>query len=114
MKLTTAIVNRQPTPHTRRITHRHPPRPRITILNPTLRIIRIDLTELDLGKYNPRKTGKQLIDILARECGHFNGDGDVGPIRPFDSLEVADLSTVRVRCCRQSCTGCEVCACHGA
>jgi hypothetical protein len=64
-----------PTPHTGSITPMiESP---ITILNPTLRIIRIDLPELDLGQDNPRQAIKDLFHPITGQSTNLNRNGYV-------------------------------------
>lgn len=74
-----------------------PPRPHTTVavLDPALRIVRVDLPQLDLGQDNARQPREQLLDVLAGQGGDLHRDGDVRLGRPVQRLLRVDLAAVR-------------------
>lgn len=50
----------------------------VTVLDAALRIIGVDLAQLDLGEDHPGQAREELVDVLAGEGGDVDRDGDVG------------------------------------
>lgn len=53
------------------------PHSAITVLDSALRIVRVDLSQLDLGQDDARQPREELFDVLAGERGDFDRNGDI-------------------------------------
>lgn len=70
----------------------------VTILDPALGIVRVDLAELDFGQNDTGQAVEQLFDAFSGERGDLDGDRDVGFGGPVGGFLAADLSAVRRTC----------------
>ena len=70
------------------------PPPAITILDATHRIVRIDVTELNLGENHGRKSCEDLIDAFTIECAGFGDDRDASCACPAACIGRCDLTTL--------------------
>jgi hypothetical protein len=65
--------------------------PAITVLNPALRIIRINFAQLNLSQDNARQSLKHLFHALTRERRNLHCNGDIRLRGPARSLLLAHL-----------------------
>jgi len=67
------VIDRHPTSDTASI-----PATCVSILYPTLRIIWVNLPQLDLCQDHACQSIEQFVHAFARECGYFDGDRNAG------------------------------------